>query len=96
MLGNIIRQMYNLYKFCSTNSLYLLKVYVDTDGENCITASFVFGGDTLEREYDIRVLQYDTTNQMGGPQGRSLDKDSVNAVERLHEYPQLRPLHRQY
>ena len=76
--------------------MFLLKVYVDTDGENCITASFVFGGDTLEREYDIRVLQYDTSNQMGGPQGRSLDKDSVNAVERLREYRQLRPLHRQY
>ena len=74
--------------------MFLLKVYVDTDGENCITASFVFGGDTLEREYDIRVLQYDTSNQMGGPQGRwSLDKDSVNAVERLREYRQL---HREY
>ena len=72
--------------------MFLLKVYVDTDGENCITASFVFGGDTLEREYDIRVLQYDTTNQMGGPQGRALDKDSVNALVRLREYPQLRPL----
>jgi len=52
---------------CGTNSNQ--HIYVDTDGENCITASFVFGGDTLEREYDIRVLQYDTTNQMGGPQG---------------------------
>ena len=70
--------------------MFLLKVYVDTDGENCITASFVFGGDTVEREYDIRVLQYDTSNQMGGPQGRSLVKDSINTVESLwQKYPQL-------
>ena len=25
--------------------------------------------DTFDREYDIRVLQYDVTNQMGGPPG---------------------------
>ena len=87
--------LYNKAYVCIiySNPLVFFKVYVDTDGENCITASFVFGGDTLEREYDIRVLQYDTTNQMGGPQGRALDKDYVNAVARLQEYPQLQPLH---
>ena len=42
---------------------------VDTDGENCITAAFVFGGDSVEREYDIRVVQYETNNEMGGPPG---------------------------
>ena len=42
---------------------------VDTDGTNCVTASFVFGGDSVERQYDIRVLQYDRNNEMGGPPG---------------------------
>ena len=42
---------------------------LDTDGEQCITASFVYGGDTVERQYDIRVLQYDINNEMGGPPG---------------------------
>ena len=42
---------------------------LDTDGVNCITASFVFGLDVVERVYDIRVLQYETNNVMGGPPG---------------------------
>ena len=42
---------------------------VDTDGASCVTASFVFGGDSTEREYDIRVLQYEADNEMGGPPG---------------------------
>ena len=42
---------------------------VDTDGTNCVTASFVFGGDSVERQYDIRVLQYERNNEMGGPPG---------------------------
>ena len=42
---------------------------VDTDGANCVTAAFVFGGDSVEREYDIRVLQYEADNEMGGPPG---------------------------
>ena len=42
---------------------------LDTDGVNCVTASFVFGLDEVERVYDIRVLQYETTNVMGGPPG---------------------------
>jgi len=44
-------------------------VIVDTDGASCVTASFVFGGDSTEREYDIRVLQYEADNEMGGPPG---------------------------
>jgi hypothetical protein len=44
-------------------------VIVDTDGENCVTASFVYGGDSVERQYDIRVLQYERNNEMGGPPG---------------------------
>ena len=42
---------------------------VDTDGASCVTAAFVFGGDSVEREYDIRVLQYEADNEMGGPPG---------------------------
>ena len=42
---------------------------LDTDGVNCVTASFVFGLDAVERVYDIRVLQYETNNVMGGPPG---------------------------
>ena len=42
---------------------------VDTDGVSCVTASFVYGGDSLERQYDIRVLQYEADNEMGGPPG---------------------------
>ena len=42
---------------------------VDTDGVSCVTASFVFGGDSTEREYDIRVLQYDINDEMGGTPG---------------------------
>ena len=42
---------------------------VDTDGEKCVTASFVFGLSGLTREYEIRVLQYSKQNELGGPQG---------------------------
>ena len=53
----------------SSNFISFSKVIVDTDGENCVTASFVYGGDSVERQYDIRVLQYETNNEMGGPPG---------------------------
>ena len=49
--------------------LFFSTVIVDTDGETCVTASFVYGGDSVERQYDIRVLQYETNNEMGGPPG---------------------------
>jgi len=52
---------------CGTNTGQ--HVIVDTDGENCVTASFVYGGDSVERQYDIRILQYETNNEMGGPPG---------------------------
>ena len=42
---------------------------VDTNGEQCVSAIFVFGGDTINREYEIEVLQYDRLNEMGGPPG---------------------------
>ena len=42
---------------------------VDTDGEKCVTASFVFGGDAITRQYEIQVLQYDKSNDLGGPPG---------------------------
>ena len=44
-------------------------VIVDTDGETCITASFVFGSEDITREYEIRVLQYSKQNELGGPPG---------------------------
>merc|ERR1712213_33752 len=53
---------------CGTNTGQHL--FVDTDGTNCVTASFTFGGGSDSREYDIRVLQYDCTNSdVGGPPG---------------------------
>ena len=42
---------------------------VDTDGEKCVIASFVFGLSGLTREYEIRVLQYSKQNELGGPPG---------------------------
>merc|ERR1711936_308048 len=41
----------------------------DTNGETCVRASFSFGADTITRQYEVRVLQYDTKNSMGGPSG---------------------------
>merc|ERR1719230_2550645 len=42
---------------------------VDTDGTDCVTALFTFGGGTVMRGYTIHVLQFDITNEMGGPSG---------------------------
>jgi hypothetical protein len=42
---------------------------VDTDGTDCVTALFTFGGGTVMRGYTIHVLQFDITNEMGGPPG---------------------------
>jgi len=42
---------------------------VDTDGETCVTATFSFGFDAITREYEIRALQYENTNKLGGPEG---------------------------
>jgi len=42
---------------------------VDSDGETCSTASFTFGGTATNRAYDIKVLQFDCKNEMGGPTG---------------------------
>merc|ERR1719270_92221 len=42
---------------------------LDTDGSSCVTALFTFGGGTVNRRYTIHVIQYDSTNEMGGPPG---------------------------
>lgn len=42
---------------------------VDSDGETCTKAAFTFGGTSVTRQYDIKVLQYDCRNEMGGPAG---------------------------
>jgi len=53
---------------CGTNTGQ--HMFADTDGTGCVTASFVFGGGSDSRQYDIRVLQYDCTNSdVGGPPG---------------------------
>jgi len=53
---------------CGTNTGQ--HMIVDTDGTGCVTASFVFGGGSDSRQYDVRVLQYDCTNSdVGGPPG---------------------------
>ena len=49
--------------------LFLCSVVVDTDGEKCVVASFVLGAQSIAREYEIRVLQYDKQNELGGPSG---------------------------
>ena len=50
------------------NSWYI-SVFVDTDGEKCVTVSFNFGGDGNLRQYEIRSIQYEWKNEVGGPQG---------------------------
>merc|ERR1712170_43599 len=42
---------------------------VDSDGESCVTALFTFGGGAVNRRYTIHVIQYESTNEMGGPPG---------------------------
>merc|ERR1719325_214303 len=42
---------------------------VDTDGESCVTALFSWGQATQSRSYTIHVIQYESTNEMGGPPG---------------------------
>ena len=49
--------------------LHYVTVIVDADGEKCITAGFTFGAASVTREYEIRVLQYDRMNKLGGPPG---------------------------
>merc|ERR1712072_169268 len=44
-------------------------MFVDSDGDACNTASFTFGGTSVTRQYDIKVLQFDCRNEMGGPAG---------------------------
>jgi len=52
---------------CGTNTGQ--HMIVDSDGETCSTASFTFGGTATNRAYDIKVLQFDCKNEMGGPTG---------------------------
>jgi len=52
---------------CGTNTGQ--HMIVDTDGETCVTATFSFGFDAITREYEIRALQYENTNKLGGPEG---------------------------
>merc|ERR1719270_520160 len=42
---------------------------VDSDGSSCVTALFTFGGGTVNRRYTIHVIQYESTNETGGPPG---------------------------
>merc|ERR1719270_1644200 len=42
---------------------------LDSDGSSCVTALFTFGGGTVNRRYTIHVIQYESTNEMGGPPG---------------------------
>jgi len=44
-------------------------LFVDTDGSQCVTAAFSFGGDSSTRSYNIHVIQYDALNEFGGPAG---------------------------
>jgi len=42
---------------------------VDSDGSSCVTALFSFGLAAVNRRYTIHVIQYESTNEMGGPPG---------------------------
>lgn len=42
---------------------------VDTDGSGCVTAMFNYGSGTTARAYTIHVIQYSSSNEMGGPPG---------------------------
>merc|ERR1719213_195426 len=42
---------------------------VDSDGSSCVTALFTFGAGTVNRRYTIHVIQYELTNETGGPPG---------------------------
>ena len=43
---------------------------VDSDGSTCITAAFSYGlSSTTSRAYTIKVTQFESTNDMGGPPG---------------------------
>merc|ERR1719510_661186 len=45
-------------------------MFVDSDGTSCITPTFVFGANAVNRQYNIKVLQYDCRNRdIGGPSG---------------------------
>jgi len=46
-------------------------MFVDTDGEECVSANFAFGGlTTINRQFNIKVTQYDCMDQEnGGPTG---------------------------
>jgi len=43
---------------------------VDSDGSTCVTAAFSYGlSSTQSRAYTIKVTQFESTNEMGGPSG---------------------------
>lgn len=46
-------------------------MFVDTDGEECVSANFAFGGiTTINRQFNIKVTQYDCMDSInGGPSG---------------------------
>merc|ERR1711902_458259 len=52
---------------CGTNSGQ--HMIVDSNGMDCITATFNFGGGTTSRSYSIHVIQFEMSNKMGGPTG---------------------------
>merc|ERR1711936_188688 len=53
---------------CGTNMGQHL--IVDSDGSTCITAAFSYGlSSTTSRAYTIKVTQFESTNDMGGPPG---------------------------
>jgi len=52
---------------CGTNTGQ--HMIVDSNGVDCVTANFNFGGGTTSREYSIHVMQFEAGNVMGGPPG---------------------------
>lgn len=53
---------------CGTNAGQ--HMIVDSDGSSCVTAAFSFGAVAAQsRSYTIKITQFESTNEMGGPAG---------------------------
>jgi len=64
-------------------------MFVDTDGEQCASANFAFGGLTnINRQFNIRVMQYDCMDQEnGGPSGCLQYFTAPEAIVSSFNYP---------
>jgi len=64
-------------------------MFVDTDGEECVSANFAFGGVTnINRQFNIRVTQFDCQDvDMGGPSGCLQYFSAAEGIVSSYNYP---------